>query len=215
MSLDVYLDPNIVAGSPVLDAGHLASLESRLGQPLRRIDFTFDVAGGKQQRAQPCNACARIFRRRRPQRRRRHERPAVIVLTDRGATEQRAALPALLALSTAWKEMVRDGAHDMPLIVETGQVIETHHIAMLIAVGASAVFPYLAMRALRRSETGRRGVSYRVAVEAGLRKVLARMGISTVASYRNSHLFEAVGLDEEICEEFFEDASASLGRQDT
>jgi glutamate synthase domain-containing protein 2/glutamate synthase domain-containing protein 3 len=52
---------------------------------------------------------------------------------------------------------------------------------------------------------------YRIAVEAGLRKVLARMGISTIASYRNSYLFETVGLDHEICAEFFEDASASLG----
>ena len=106
--------------------------------------------------------------------------------------------------------MVRAGAHDVPLIVESGQVIETHHIALLIAVGASAVFPYLAMELSENLKSGG-AVSYRVAVEAGLRKVLARMGISTVASYRNSHLFETVGLDEEICEEFFEDASASLG----
>ena len=66
---------------------------------------------------------------------------------------------------------------------------------------------------MRLSENLKAGgaARYRVAVEAGLRKVLARMGISTVASYRNSHLFETVGLDEEICAEFFEDASASLG----
>ena len=98
----------------------------------------------------------------------------------------------------------------MPLIVESGQVIETHHIALLIAVGASAVFPYLAMELSENLKPGG-AVSYRVAVEAGLRKVLARMGISTVASYRNSHLFETIGLDEEICEEFFEDASTTLG----
>jgi len=138
------------------------------------------------------------------------DKPAVIVLSDRGATEQRAVLPALLALSAAWKEMVRVGAHDVPLIVESGQVIETHHIALLIAVGASAVFPYLAMELSEKLKPGG-AVGYRVAVEAGLRKVLARMGISTVASYRNSHLFETVGLDEDICEEFFEDASSSLG----
>ena len=212
MSLDVYLDPNIVAGSPVLDAGHLASLESRLGTPLRRIDFTFDVAGGTaaaraalQRVRQDISASVTLGAGAGA-----NERPAVIVLTDRGATEQRAALPALLALSTAWMEMVRAGAHDVPLIVESGQVIETHHIALLIAVGASAVFPYLAMQLSENLKPGG-AVSYRVAVEAGLRKVLARMGISTVASYRNSHLFETVGLDEDICEEFFEDASASLG----
>jgi glutamate synthase domain-containing protein 2/glutamate synthase domain-containing protein 1/glutamate synthase domain-containing protein 3 len=208
MSLDVYLDPNIVAGSPVLDAGHLAALQSRLGTPLPRIDFTFDVAGGVeaartalQRVRQDISAAVAVGT---------SEKPAVIVLSDRESSEQRVALPALLALSAAWKEMVRAGAHEVPLIVESGQVIETHHIALLIAVGASAVFPYLAMELSENLKPGG-AVSYRVAVEAGLRKVLARMGISTVASYRNSHLFETVGLDEDICEDFFEDASSSLG----
>ena len=208
MSLDVYLDPNIVAGSPVLDAGHLAALQSRLGTPLPRIDFTFDVAGGVeaaraalQRVRQDISTAVAVGT---------SEKPAVIVLSDRESSEQRVALPALLALSAAWKEMVRAGAHEVPLIVESGQVIETHHIALLIAVGASAVFPYLAMELSENLKPGG-AVSYRVAVEAGLRKVLARMGISTVASYRNSHLFETVGLDEDICEDFFEDASSSLG----
>src|ERR1700691_3724741 len=208
MSLDVYLDPNIVAGSPVLDAGHLAALQARLGTPLQRIDFTFEAADGVEA------ARAALERVRRDISAAvsvgASERPALIVLSDRGATEQRAVLPALLALSAAWKEMVRVGAHDVPLIVESGQVIETHHIALLIAVGASAVFPYLAMELSEKLKPGG-AVGYRVAVEAGLRKVLARMGISTVASYRNSHLFETVGLDEDICEDFFEDASSSLG----
>src|SRR3984957_7282746 len=208
MSLDVYLDSNIVAGSPVLDAGHVAALAHRLSFPLRRIDFTFDVAGetaAARAALQPVrkdiSAAVAVSA---------SEKPAVIVLSDREANEQRAALPALLAVSAAWNEMVRAGAHDVPLIVESGQVIETHHIALLVAVGASAVFPYLAMELSENLKPGG-AVSYRVAVEAGLRKVLARMGISTVASYRNSHLFETDGLDEDICEEFFEDASASLG----
>ena len=208
MSLDVYLDPNIVAGSPVLDAGHLTALESRLGAPLRRIDFTFDAAGGTdaaraalQRVREEISAAVSAAN---------NDKPAVIVLSDRAASKQRTALPAMLSVSAAWKEMVRAGAHDVALIVESGQVIETHHIALLIAVGASAVLPYLAMELSENLKPGG-AVSYRVAVEAGLRKVLARMGISTVASYRNSHLFETVGLDEEICEEFFEDASASLG----
>jgi glutamate synthase domain-containing protein 2/glutamate synthase domain-containing protein 1/glutamate synthase domain-containing protein 3 len=206
MSLDVYLDSNIVAGSPVLDAGHLAALQTRLGAPLRRIDITFEAAGG----AEAARAALRRVRQEISAALSASEKPAVIVISDRSTTEQRAALPALLALSAAWKEMVRAGAHDVPLIVESGQVIETHHIALLIAVGASAVFPYLAMALSENLKPGG-AVSYRVAVEAGLRKVLARMGISTVASYRNSHLFETIGLDEEICDEFFEDASTSLG----
>jgi glutamate synthase domain-containing protein 2/glutamate synthase domain-containing protein 1/glutamate synthase domain-containing protein 3 len=204
MSLDAYLNQNIVAISPVFNAGNLAALEARLCAPLRRIDFTFGVGGGVAaaraalQRVREEISVAVIGK------------PAVIVLSDRQVSQQRAALPALLAVSAAWKEMVRAGAHDVALIVESGQVIETHHIALLIAVGASAVFPYLAMEMSDNLKPGG-AASYRIAVEAGFRKVLARMGISTVASYRNSHLFETVGLDEEICAEFFEDARASLG----
>ncbi|MFZ3215002.1 MAG: glutamate synthase large subunit [Candidatus Acidiferrales bacterium] len=204
MSLDVYLNPQIVAGSPVLQAGHVAALESRLGHVPRRIDFTFDVAGGAEA------ARAAFERVRRDVAAAVVEEVPIVVLSDRAVNESRAALPALLAVSAAWKEMVRVGAHDVPVLVESGQVIETHHVALLVAVGASAVFPYLAMELAEILKPGG-ATNYRVAVEAGLRKVLARMGISTVASYRNSHLFETVGLDEEVCSEFFEDAAVSLG----
>ncbi|MGA6953733.1 MAG: glutamate synthase-related protein, partial [Candidatus Acidiferrales bacterium] len=223
MSLNVYLDPKIIADSPVLDAGQMAQLEDeseattlwsaaasrrlvprKLGPAIQRIDFTFEASSGAPA------AEAALDRVRDEIAAATKKNPALIVLTDRTTNESRAALPALLALSAAWKEMVLQGAHNIPLVVESGQVIETHHIALFIAAGASAVFPYLAMELSENLKPGG-AAKYRIAVEAGLRKVLARMGISTVASYRNSHLFETVGLDEEICAEFFEDASASLG----
>ena len=106
--------------------------------------------------------------------------------------------------------MVKDGLAGVPLVVETAQVFETHHVAMLLAAGASAVVPYLAEEFAESEEAGafekvRKGMS------AGLRKVLARMGISTLASYRNSHLFEVLGLDEDICRAYFEDAGCYPG----
>src|SRR5580704_365308 len=109
MSLDVYLDPNIVAGSPVLDAGHLAALQARLGTPMQRIDFTFEVAGGTdaaraalQRVREEISAAVSAAN---------NDKPAVIVLSDRAASKQRTALPAILSVSAAWKEMVRAGAH--------------------------------------------------------------------------------------------------------
>ena len=223
MSLNVYLDAKITAESPVLDAGQMAILENedeattlwttaatrrlvprKLGPAVQRIDFTFDAANGVHA------AEAALDRVRDDIAAAIRKNPALIVLTDRGTNENRAALPALLALSAAWKEMVLLGAHNTSLVVESGQIIETHHIALLIATGASAVYPYLAMELSENLQPGG-AAKYRIAVEAGLRKVLARMGISTVASYRNSHLFETVGLDDEVCAEFFEDASASIG----
>ena len=94
-------------------------------------------------------------------------------------------------------------------MIESGQVIDTHHVALLVAAGASAVFPYLALEQASHMKPGG-AVAYRGAVEKGLRKVIARMGISTIASYRNSHLFEIIGVDSDVCSRFFEDASHSL-----
>jgi glutamate synthase (ferredoxin) len=223
MSLNVYLAANLVADSPILDAGQMAELEDeseasslwsaatsprlvprKMGPAVQRIDFTFEAAKGVTA------AESALDRVRDAIADAAKKNPSLVILTDRPSSEKRAALPALLALSAAWKEMVRVGAHNIPLVVESGQVIETHHIALLIAAGASAVYPYLAMQLSENLQAGG-AAKYRIAVEAGLRKVLARMGISTVASYRNSHLFETVGLDHQICTEFFEDASASLG----
>ena len=204
MSLDVYLGRDLVIDSPVLDAGQTAVLENLLLRPVHIVDLTFHAADGVQ------GAQAALERIRDDIAEAMITEPAMILLTDRDATEKRAAVPVLLAVAAAWKEIVRAGGHRIPIVVETGQVIETHHVALLIAVGASAVYPYLAMELAENVEAGG-AAKYRIAVEAGFRKVLARMGISTVASYRNSHLFETIGLDREIGEEFFEDASAKLG----
>ncbi|MGC2753205.1 MAG: glutamate synthase-related protein, partial [Candidatus Acidiferrum sp.] len=133
-------------------------------------------------------------------------RPGLLLLSDRGISAENAALPALLATAAVWKTMLREGLSDVPLIVESAQVFDTHHVALLVAAGASAVVPYLADEFAESLESG--GADrMRTAITAGLRKVLARMGVSTLASYRNSHLFEIVGLSEDLCAEFFEDAA--------
>src|SRR5580704_10544258 len=203
MSLDVYLGRDLVIDSPVLDAGQTAVLENLLLRPVHIVDLTFYAADGVQ------GAQAAIERIRDDIAEAMITEPAMILLTDRDATEKRAAVPVLLAVAAAWKEIVRSGGHRIPIVVETGQVIETHHLALLIAVGASAVYPYLAMELAETLKPGG-AAKYRVGVEAGLRKVLARMGISTIASYRNSHLFETIGLDDEVRDAFFEDTSAAL-----
>src|SRR5208283_3891813 len=113
-----------------------------------------------------------------------------------------------LATAAVWKAMVRQGWWDVPLIVESAQVFDTHHVALLVASGASAVVPSLAMQFAHAPEVlatdPEAPEAVRTAINAGLRKVLARMGVSTLASYRNSHLFEVVGLKQELCDEFLE-----------
>jgi glutamate synthase domain-containing protein 2/glutamate synthase domain-containing protein 1/glutamate synthase domain-containing protein 3 len=204
MSLDAYLGPAVVLPSPVLDAGQLAALEDGRLEPAARIDLTFEADGGI---AAARRALARV---RAAARQAAGRRPGMVLVTDRAVSAPRAALPALLGLAAAWSAMVENGAWDLPLVIETGQVIETHHVAMLVAAGASAVFPYLAMELAESLKPGG-AANFRAAVEAGLKKVIARMGISTLSSYRNSQLFELVGIDPDVAAEFFEDAVAVLG----
>ena len=202
MSLDVYLDPGVKLCSPLLDAGQVNVLSQKLA-PVCTLDFTFEVTRRLEGARTALNALREQVLRE------SNNRTGMILLSDRALSEDRASLPALLALSVVWSAMVEAGMSPVPLIVESGQVIDTHHVALLIAAGASGVLPYLAMEAAD-SKPG--GLSrYRAAVEKGLRKVLARVGISTLASYRNSQLFEIVGLDPALCAEFFEDAPHVLG----
>jgi glutamate synthase (ferredoxin) len=202
MSLETFLGESISLTSPLLDAGQLEILKEKF-----RLVVTIDCTFAAQAGVAGAKAALQGIRQ---QALTISNRSGLILLTDRGVNAQSSALPALIALSAVWKVLVQSGSYEVPLVIETGQVIDTHHIAMLVAAGASAVLPYLALEQAQslHVDGGRR---YRDAVEKGLRKVIARMGISTIASYRNSHLFEAVGLDPDLCEEFFEDAGHSFG----
>jgi glutamate synthase (ferredoxin) len=201
MSLKVFLG-EVALDSPLLDGGQLQSLRKELGST-ERILLTFSAEKGLEEAK---TALARLQEKIKTA---ALKNPGLILLSDRGVDRHRAALPALLAVAAAWKAMVEVGAHAVPLVIESGQVIDTHHVALLVAAGASAVFPYLALEQAAHLKPGG-ALAYRAAIEKGLRKVIARMGISTIASYHNSHLFETIGLDPDICEQFFEDASHSL-----
>src|SRR5271165_1560751 len=202
MSLEVPLGHGHFLASPILSAAELASLCGEL-PPVQTIDFTFSpnlgVPGARRCLTQ-CKTTPLSG----------GDRPGLLLLSDRGIGPERAALPALLAAANAWKSLVNQGLADIPMVVETAQVFETHHVAMLLAAGASAVVPYLAEEFAETEEAGAFD-KVRKGITAGLRKVLARMGISTLASYRNSHLFELLGLDEDICREYFEDAACYPG----
>src|SRR5712692_8924223 len=204
MSLDVHLKDGITLPSPVISAGQLSQLSAIFG-PEHRIDITFPASTGvpgarcsfAQLSTTPLSSSGR---------------PGLLLLSDRAISADRAPLPALLATAAVWKAMVSEGLWDVPLIVESAQVFDTHHVALLVAAGASAVVPYLADEFAESVEPGGTEKA-RAAINAGLRKVLARMGVSTLASYRNSHLFEIVGLSEHLCAEVFEDAADYPGQK--
>src|SRR5882724_6975027 len=136
MSLDVHLKDGVTLPSPVISEGQLTQLGAILG-PVEKIDFTFSsvtgVPGARCSFAQlsttPLSSSGR---------------PGLLLLSDRAISADRAPLPALLATAAVWKAMVREGLSDVPLVVESAQVFDTHHVALLVAAGASAVVPYLA-----------------------------------------------------------------------
>jgi glutamate synthase (NADPH/NADH) large chain len=126
----------------------------------------------------------------------------LLVLSDRGVDAAHLPIPSLLALSAVHQRLVRDGIRrHTGLLVETGEAREVHHFALLIGYGAAAVNPYLALDALPKVAKAEKNFVH--AVNEGLLKVMSKMGISTVQSYRGAQIFEAVGLDKPLVERHF------------
>ena len=136
----------------------------------------------------------------------------LLILSDRGVDERHAPIPSLLALSAVHHRLVREGIrHHTGLVVETGEAREVHHFALLVGYGAAAVNPYVALdtvRALARAgeidkteEDAEK--AFIQAVNGGLLKIISKMGISTLQSYRGAQIFEAVGLDRALVDEHF------------
>ncbi|MGO1226824.1 MAG: glutamate synthase large subunit [Brachybacterium sp.] len=144
-----------------------------------------------------------------------------LVLSDRDANQVLAPIPSLLLTSAVQHHLVRTGRRtSAALLVEAGDVREVHHAALLIGYGASAINPYLAMESVE--ELVERGVISDVTPEKavanlnkalgkGVLKIMSKMGIATVASYRGAQIFEAVGLAHDLVEEWFSGTISRIG----
>ncbi|MCG6873124.1 MAG: glutamate synthase large subunit [Gammaproteobacteria bacterium] len=132
----------------------------------------------------------------------------LIVLSDRALSPDRYPVHALLATGAVHHHLIEVGLRcDANLIVETGSARDPHHFAALIGYGATAVYPYLAYNCVcDLKRTGEIGAvdadvllaNYRRGINKGLYKIISKMGISTIASYRGAQLFESVGLHDEV-----------------
>jgi glutamate synthase domain-containing protein 2/glutamate synthase domain-containing protein 1/glutamate synthase domain-containing protein 3 len=138
----------------------------------------------------------------------------LVILSDRDLPEHMAPIPSLLATSAVNTYLVRKGLRTVTgLIVETGEAREVMHMALLLGYGATALNPYLAYEVVadlaHRKQLGLEiGVpkameNYVVALCEGIRKIMSKMGISTLRSYRGAQVFEAVGLSSELVEAYF------------
>jgi glutamate synthase (NADPH) large chain len=144
----------------------------------------------------------------------------VLILSDRGIDQEKAAIPALLAVAGVHHHLIREGTRTKcALVLETGEPREVHHFALLIGYGAGAVNPYLAFESLH--DLIRQGIlpiepnyaedKYVKAVSKGVMKVISKMGISTVASYCGAQIFEAIGLKAELVDKYFAGTPSRIG----
>ncbi|MET9760270.1 glutamate synthase large subunit [Streptomyces sp. NPDC006372] len=146
----------------------------------------------------------------------------LIVLSDRHSDAEHAPIPSLLLTAAVHHHLIRTKQRtQVGLLVEAGDVREVHHVALLIGYGAAAVNPYLAMESVEdlvRAGTFLPGIEPEKAIRnliyalgKGVLKVMSKMGISTVASYRGAQVFEAVGLDETFVEKYFNGTATKIG----
>jgi glutamate synthase (NADPH/NADH) large chain len=145
----------------------------------------------------------------------------IIVLSDRNSTTELAPIPSLLLVAAVHHHLIREKTRTkVGLVVETGDARETHHMALLIGYGAAAVNPYLALESIDDMIASGQleGVSPRQAREhyikaacKGVLKVMSKMGISTVASYTGAQVFEAVGLERDVIDEYFTGTASRIG----
>ncbi|NEB79816.1 glutamate synthase large subunit [Streptomyces sp. SID14478] len=149
----------------------------------------------------------------------------LIVLSDRHSDAEHAPIPSLLLTAAVHHHLIRTKQRtQVGLLVEAGDVREVHHVALLIGFGAAAVNPYLAMESVEDlvragtfldadedggAEQAIRNLIY--ALGKGVLKVMSKMGISTVASYRGAQVFEAVGLQEAFVEKYFNGTATKIG----
>ena len=143
-----------------------------------------------------------------------------IILTDSGVNEQYAAIPSLLAVSAVHHHLISVQKRvQTALIVKSGEIREVMHAALLLGYGASAICPYMAFAILNdlvskgevrmNYETAEK--NYIKAICKGLYKVMSKMGISTIRSYRGAKIFESVGLSEELLKAYFGTATSTIG----
>ena len=224
MSLECYIGPeaNLVTTTekhchrllvehPILSNEQLAAIKhmDHRGWKTKTIDITWPKS---EENSGLSNALDRICQEAEQAIRDGYE---LIILSDRNIGISRIALPALLATGAVHQHLVRQFKRtQIGIVVETGEAREVHHHCLLIGYGADAINPYLAFESLWQAR--RDGLmeddmpdddaivaAYRKAVAKGMLKVMAKMGISTLQSYKGAQIFEAIGLRDEVVERCF------------
>ncbi|WP_018140154.1 glutamate synthase large subunit [Thioalkalivibrio sp. ALJ7] len=197
----------LVSDSPVLSEAKFRELCNQTEDAFRveRMDLNYDVHSGSLEdavKALTDNAVQAV-----------RNGAVVLVLSDRGIDPERRPIPAALAVGAVHHALIRAKLRtDANIVAETATVRDPHHFAVLLGYGATAIYPYLAYSALHgmcqsgeipNADPLTLAQNYRRGINKGLFKILSKMGISTIASYRGAQLFEIVGLADEIVDTCF------------
>ena len=214
------VEPFIEIQSPVLDNTDMGKIRSLRNEHFKatKIPITFKadlgVDGFKIALQSICERASR----------RVAEGYNILILSDKKVDGYEASIPSLLAVSAVHHHLIQEKTRTkVSIIVESGDARETTHIALLVAYGASAVNPYLAIETAR--ELTRKKIihdmsedtateNYVHALSYGLQKILSKMGICTVQSYHGAQIFEALGLSQEIVDRYFPGTPSRIGGLD-
>jgi len=196
--------------SPILKDSELARIKALYGAEFKSgmIDITFKAIGQKGLlRAAISQVCAQAEDLTR-------QGVNILILSDRNTGDGRAPIPSLLATGAIHHHLIKAGLrNETSIIVEGGDIRETHHLATLVGYGANAINPYMSfatIQHLHEIKYFEKGVhlsdaieTYIYAMGAGLLKIMSKIGISTIQSYHGAQIFEALGLDEEVIAKCF------------
>ncbi|KXS35296.1 MAG: glutamate synthase subunit alpha [Idiomarina sp. T82-3] len=149
----------------------------------------------------------------------KNQQRVMVILSDREFTKDQLVIPAPMAVGAVQQALVKAQLRcDSNIIVETGSARDPHHMAVLLGLGATAVYPFLAYESVEQlvqqgklsMDVKQAVMNYRQGLNKGLLKILSKMGIASIAGYRGSSLFEAVGLNQDVLDACFANAPARI-----
>ncbi len=194
----------LVLESPILNSSEFSALAYQKNFPLRSLDITYPKEKSLQQALdQLCNQAATEAKK----------GILILVLSDANIQKTRIPIPSLLATAAVHHHLIKQRQRGkLGIVVQTGEARETHHFALLLGYGACAVYPYLAYATIEKMrQTGQIKTApaesaqqnYIKAAEKGIKKIMSKMGISTLNSYQGAQIFEAVGLNKKLLQKYF------------
>ena len=207
----------LILESPILDRRTFETIkESKIKEfKCENIDLNYDVSLDLEEAIN--TICDRVVRSVR-------KGCQIVILSDKLIKEENLVIPAPMALGAVHHRLIDEGIRcDANIIVETGSARNPHHFAVLVGYGATAIYPYLAYEVISElsnrkntsiSDFGLSVSNYIKGINKGLLKIMSKMGISCIASYRGAQLFELVGLDQNVVDLCFRDTVSRISGTD-